>query len=507
MKGKQERKMKKGLPKGFLLIQIDGLGQDALIRAIRARKAPFLRNLLRGRHQGGFYLEGLRPGLPSTTPTVQAELLYGQGLAFPGFRYIRRSDGQDFYFGNLGQVSELEQRGFGDAKGILRDNGSSFFNIFHGGADSVRFSSSALGKGELWPAGKGKWSALWHLAMLVLTSMPFLIWLFLVEIVLEIKDMALAYWKREIVRGQVSFLVRGLVRTLGDELGLALLMHDMSKGRQHIMVNLIGYDKAAHMRGPDHGHALRSMRQTDRLVKKLWRASKKSRTVNYDVFVFSDHGMTPAKPVAKETGHDLQTMLRMHFASTAEASGMPRPDLWVRATGSLAHVYLARQGEPWLHERIAGALPEMDEYMSSSPFIRWWVTRLDGGDLRLCEKVESPQGPGFIAHRLQASSPTGDAPLTDRESAELFAMAGHPDAGELLLFGSRDGERVWNFLWEYGCHGGFEAEEQNAFFILPGHLGRISRLSDCLTPGDMNRFFEQHYFGAAPPTAETPEDR
>ena len=448
-------------------------------------------------------MQGLRPGLPSTTPTVQAELLYGQHLAFPGFRYIRRSDGQDIYFGNLGQVGELEQQCFGDSKGILRESGSSFFNIFHGGADSVRFSSSALGRGELWPSGEGKWSALRHLAMLVITSMPFLIWLFLVEIVFEVKDMARAYWKREIVRGQVSFLVRGLVRTLGDELGLALLLHDMSKGRRHIMVNLIGYDKAAHMRGPDHGHALRSMRQTDRLVKKLWRASKRSGKVDYDFFVFSDHGMTPAKPIAKETGHDLQAMLRKHFAYTAKAAAKPTPDLWVRATGSLAHVYLARQGEPWLQERIAGALHGMDEYMASSPFIRWWVTRLDDGDLRLCEQEGSSQGPGFVAHRLQANVPTEGSPLTAREAAELFAMAAHPDAGELLLFGSRDGERVWNFLWEYGCHGAFEPEEQNALFILPGHLGPLPQRHDCLTPGDLNRFFERHYFGGTPAPADS----
>ncbi|MFT5079858.1 MAG: hypothetical protein ACI84E_000508 [Planctomycetota bacterium] len=501
---RKRKKRKKGLPNGFLLIQIDGLGQDQLIRAIRARKAPFLRNLLRGRHQGGFHMQGLRPGLPSTTPTVQAELLYGKHLAFPGFRYIRRSDGRDFYFGNLGQVGELEQECFGDSKGILRENGSSFFNIFHGGADSVRFTSSALGKGELWPSGKGKSRALLHLAKLVLTTTPFLIWLFLVEIAYELKDMARAYWKREIVRGQVSFLVRGLVRTLGDELGLALLLQDMGQGRQHIMVNLIGYDKAAHMRGPDHGHALRSMRQTDRLVKKLWRASKRSRAVDYDFFVFSDHGMTPAKPVAKETGQDLESMLRTHFSYAAQAMGKQTPDLWVRATGSLAHVYLARTGEPWLQERITEALPGMDEYMLLSPFIRWWVTRFEGGDLRLCEKVEGEAGPTFVAHRLQEGKPTGQAPLTPLEAAELFAMASHPDAGELFLFGARDGERVWNFLWEYGCHGGFEPEEQNAFLILPGHLGPSPHDHDYVTAGDMNRFFERHYFGAS---KDAPKDR
>ncbi|MFT4710180.1 MAG: hypothetical protein ACI8Q9_001308 [Planctomycetota bacterium] len=40
--------------------------------------------------------------------------------------------------------------------------------------------------------------------------------------------------------------------------------------------------------------------------------------------------------------------------------------------------------------------------------------------------------------------------------------------------------------------------------ILPGHLGPSPHDHDYVTAGDMNRFFERHYFGAS---KDAPKDR
>jgi hypothetical protein len=75
----------------------------------------------------------------------------------------------------------------------------------------------------------------------------------------------------------------------------------------------------------------------------------------------------------------------------------------------------------------------------------------------------------------------------------LFQGAGHADAGEVLLFAGRDGERMWNFLWEYGCHGSWESEEQDAFLIQSSYLGPSASPVRSVPSLDMHHFFERRY--------------
>src|SRR4051812_49307149 len=74
---------------GVLLIQIDGLGRGQLEKAMARGRMPFLKRLLKRGHQ----LHTFYPGLPSSTPAVQAELYYGVRSAVPAFSFLdRRAD-------------------------------------------------------------------------------------------------------------------------------------------------------------------------------------------------------------------------------------------------------------------------------------------------------------------------------------------------------------------------------------------------------------------------------
>src|SRR5688572_13214943 len=65
---------------GLLLLQIDGCSREQLERALAAGRLPFLQRLLQ---REGYELRTFYPGLPSTTPAVQAELYYGVRSAVP----------------------------------------------------------------------------------------------------------------------------------------------------------------------------------------------------------------------------------------------------------------------------------------------------------------------------------------------------------------------------------------------------------------------------------------
>src|SRR5690242_8516866 len=73
---------------GLLLIQIDGLARKHLDRAIATGRMPFLKRL---RQRNGYELHHFYPGLPTTTPAVQAELYYGIRAAVPAFCFMDRA--------------------------------------------------------------------------------------------------------------------------------------------------------------------------------------------------------------------------------------------------------------------------------------------------------------------------------------------------------------------------------------------------------------------------------
>jgi hypothetical protein len=85
-----------GLPKskdvpssrGLVLIQIDGLSRRQLEHAMARGNLPFLRQLMQ-KHK--YRLDSLYSGLPSSTPAVTAELLYGVKGAVPAFSFFDRA--------------------------------------------------------------------------------------------------------------------------------------------------------------------------------------------------------------------------------------------------------------------------------------------------------------------------------------------------------------------------------------------------------------------------------
>src|SRR5262245_25042753 len=73
--------------RGFIAIQIDGLGYYVLKGALTRRYLPFLRKLVRRR---GWSLHRYRVGLPATTPASQLAVMYGDNHDVPGFRWLEK---------------------------------------------------------------------------------------------------------------------------------------------------------------------------------------------------------------------------------------------------------------------------------------------------------------------------------------------------------------------------------------------------------------------------------
>src|SRR5688500_6829665 len=137
---------------GLLLLQIDGFGRSQLERALAKRRMPFLARLL---DREGYELRTFYPGLPTTTPAVQAELYYGVRSAVPAFSFFDRAMKKLGRMWDPEWAKAREAECAKQAEGLLK-GGSSWSNIYTGGAGQFEshFCAASIGMGDLWRTKK-----------------------------------------------------------------------------------------------------------------------------------------------------------------------------------------------------------------------------------------------------------------------------------------------------------------------------------------------------------------
>src|SRR4051812_37762205 len=137
---------------GLVLIQIDGLARRHLESAIASGKMPFLQRLIQ---RDGYELRTFYPGLPATTPAVQAELYYGVRSAVPAFSFFDRTLNKVGRMWDPEWAKAREAECARQAEGLLT-GGRSWSNIYTGGAsqDESHFCAASIGLGDMWRTGK-----------------------------------------------------------------------------------------------------------------------------------------------------------------------------------------------------------------------------------------------------------------------------------------------------------------------------------------------------------------
>ena len=72
-----------------------------------------------------------------------------------------------------------------------------------------------------------------------------------------------------------------------------------------IYANYNSYDEVAHKLGPDHRAAFRTLRGVDKRIRQINRMRAHYRQREYDLYLMSDHGNTPAVPFSWQNGSTL----------------------------------------------------------------------------------------------------------------------------------------------------------------------------------------------------------
>jgi hypothetical protein len=501
--------------RGFVILELDGVAYDYLRQAMHQGYMPHLSRLVANRR---LRLARWRCGLPSTTPASQAGILYGNNWDIPGFRWYDKETQSSIMCKLPGTVRAIQERISTGRAGLLR-GGSSYTNMFDGDARLALFTLSAVGRDRLLENVRG-------LGFLILFSL---------DPIRLLKVIGLSLWTWLVYvakrfasplfpsRSHFTFfgpLWQIFMNIIFREVTTFSVMVDIYRGMPAIYASYNGYDEIAHHFGADSAEAFRALRGIDKQIRQIDRMRQVYLRREYDLYILSDHGMTPAVPFKQAYGSSLQEWVAAHTGqavhSGEESEGAPearvhflleeirglearphtalsarmlratrqrleehllaemldsewdlsrRSEIIIRNSGPLSHVYFEVTPRPMDLSEVALLYPGLLETLVAHEGIGAVAGR--EGEQVVIVGQRGTLWVGPEGSRLEGDSPLAHLPHPDWAAEHVARLARFPHAGDLILFGAWDGERVVTFEEQVATHGGLGGPQDWPFLAFP----------------------------------------
>ncbi|MES9522615.1 phage holin family protein [Streptomyces capoamus] len=439
---------------GLVCVQLDGVGHDVLVEAVRKGLMPTVHRWLGpdagtadavppaggdvpaphedvpaprsgGRSPGG----GVRPATHRLTPwrtdwssqtgASQLGILHGTTFDVPAFRWYEKDRGEVMVCNRPTSAAELQRRamlrtGHG---GLLTVDGASRGNLFSGGAgeQALVLSIATRRRGPANRSRAGYFAYFSDPANAVRTALSFA-----AEVAREIGQSTRARLRRErprVGRGGLYPLVRAFATVVERDVVVAAVMGDMLAGRTCVYADLVAYDEVAHHSGPHSRDAEKVLQRLDRSLALLERVAEHAPRP-YRIVVLSDHGQSPGETFRSRYGLTLGDLVRA-------GCGLPVPRRAER-TRSGAEARTA------VRAALRRPVEERSERHGTAPHREPVV--LASGNLGL---VSFPDVP----HRMTKEE------IDARHPGLLTTLANHPGIGFLLVRSEEHGGVV------LGAHG------------------------------------------------------
>lgn len=489
---------------GLILVQIDGLSRTQLQAALQHGRMPFLKRLLKSESYTNHLMYS---GLPASTPAVQGELIYGKTTAVPAFGFRNHETGKLDRMFESSVALRVEAQLSKGQEGLLKD-GSSYCNIYGGGAAEQHFCATSFGWSEFFKTA----NPVRILLFLILNFWMFVrvFCLLLIELVLACGGFIRGVLKgRQFFQELLMIPARVVVVVLLRELITIGACSDAARGVPVIMLNYLGFDEQAHRRGPHSGFAHWSLRGIDHCIRRVWNAAHRGAGREYDVWIYSDHGQEQTEPYQIQHGQLIQERIAQivdeHCQRVDPCEKSPKARLPSRASWL---------GLGWLVTILFG---EQDHDMQDRSHNVQTVTSGDVGFVYLLS-ADAKDSAETIAEQLvtQAHVPmvvqkfgdcgakvyTADGsyllpedshkvlqPELYREEVakDLIRLTDHPDAGDLILIGWSKGQSATSFVLQNGAHAGPGDEETEAFALIPNDIPIDEKGVGYLRPDQIRR--------------------
>ncbi|MEE9499262.1 MAG: hypothetical protein V3V24_07970, partial [Nitrospinaceae bacterium] len=298
---------------GLVILQIDGLSRTQLETALKKGKMPFLNRLIK---QEGYRLHTHFPGVPTSTPAIQGELFYGVKRVVPAFSFLDRQNKKIMRMFESDACAHVEKVLAQNDTGLL-EGGSSYSNIFSGGAEESHFCPGTIGWSGLLKLSNPLF--LLHLIVFHGWSLIRMAGLLVLEVVLAVVDSIRGVIEKYDLWKEIKFIpARVAICILLRELIVIGIKMDVTRGLPIIHANFVGYDEQAHRRGPTSQFAHWTLKGIDDGIKRITQAAQRSPRREYDVWIYSDHGQEDCVPYPKENGRTLEDAVLSVFRQFGE---------------------------------------------------------------------------------------------------------------------------------------------------------------------------------------------
>lgn len=466
---------------GLVLIQIDGLSLKQFQRGIKENNLPFLKQLIQKQKYKQYTHYS---GLPSTTPAVQGELFYGVKGCVPAFHFVDHETCETFVMFEPKSASQIENRITKIGGPALLKEGSSYSNIFTGGARESHFCAASI-----------RWSGFFKLLnpftwfLLIIFHLNILIRMLVlltVELISAFIESVRGTLAGERLTAELMFiLARVFICVLLRELVVMGAKIDIARGLPIIHLNFFGYDEQSHRRGPSSKFAHWSLKGIDDGVSRIWNEAQQADRRDYDIWIYSDHGQEDTLPYSVEHKKEIKDVVSHIFgeavdfdakrssreiASCCGAGNYSKaifpfphvtriekenPKVTITGMGPIGHIYPALELTAEERERVISELLNT----AKVPLV---LIQSEKGRI----EARIPDGKYFLPE--DAGKILGDDhPFLSEATEDLIRLCQHPSAGKIIFCGWRKGERPRTYPLENGSHCSFGPEETNGFALLP----------------------------------------
>ena len=447
----------------LVILHIDGLGADSLEQALREGDMPFVQHLIADE---GYEVHRYRCGLPSTTPFVQAGILYGDNSEIPSFRWWDRERRVLVQFGAGSTFKKVADKYFHGCHPLTQDGASIAACYPAGAADDFGIAYQDRSY-----SGDDRSRSAWNVVLPYVAN-PLHVADWFLQAVLVLGRAAQEYTasRSSGLHPARTYLISDVIEEIFvHHVTRYAVLKAMREGFSPIYAGFYAFDETGHAFGPDDRSSLRVLRHVDRTIKKVAAA----RGDRYELVVLSDHGQIDTvhfnqggKPGFGELiagwlpGYRVQEMKGKTYGPPEDqATGKVN----VTSSGGLAHVYFAAEPRRLGYREVARRHPELAARISSLDEVALLMAR--DGD----RDVFMKNGAELEGDELSSLLARYDDQAILR--AQLSRLNSFEASGDLVVFGSFVDGRQVNFENQAGGHGSIGGEQLHPFVLAKKEWG------------------------------------
>ncbi len=491
MRGRAEKAAENKDKPGFIFLEIDGLAETILRKAIENGTMPTLAGWV---SSGTHKIKSWETDFSSQTGASQAGILHGNNKDIPAFRWVEKAKGNKVVSTvGMGDASEIEAR-ISNGNGLLATNGHAIANLYSGDAKDNIFVFSKLGRiRELYSQS---WNTFSAVSYNLVHTIAYTLW----ELVLEARS-RYRQWRRNTLprlrhRGRIYYFTRVVADVFLRELSTYAIIGDIIAGDKDVVyTTFMGYDEVAHHCGISDDETFYVLRKLDRCISRI-EAAKAYAQRPYYLCVLSDHGQINGSTFKQRFGYTLSDLVqkllpeghRMYFEldSNQDHFGQmvtvplhnlrsrvtrkskkkeeEKIDTIVQASGNMGLIYFTQWADRVSLQDISKTYPEIVEGLSQHEGVSFvLIHSKEEGSV-----VIGAKGKYYLRNdRIEGENPL--AKFGKRAAVHLRRLDSFNCVPDILLVSMYDTDKdeVAAFEELIGSHGGIGGAQSQPFILHP----------------------------------------